>query len=79
MYVSLVGKIPGALNFIFGRYVRRKAPKWGSEELIFFFFFFCESKVYNMYKDLKLFNILRAYELKFEPNLGCRAENSSNF
>ena len=30
-------------------------------------------------KELKIFNILRAYELKFEPNLGCRAENSSIF
>ena len=24
-------------------------------------------------KELKIFNILRAYELKFKPNLGCRA------
>ena len=30
-------------------------------------------------KELKIFNILRPYELIFESNLGCRAENSSNF
>ena len=30
-------------------------------------------------KELKIFKILRAYELKFEPYLGCRAENSSIF
>ena len=28
-------------------------------------------------KELKIFNSLRAYKLKFEPDLGCRAENSS--
>ena len=27
-------------------------------------------------KELKIFNILRARELKFGPNLGCRTENS---
>ena len=30
-------------------------------------------------KELTIFNILRAYELKFGPNLGCRTENSLNF
>ena len=61
---------PRGLNCIFGRYVRHEAPKWGSKELIFF------AKVRS--KELKIFNIsLRAYELKFEPNLGCRAENSN--
>ena len=59
----------GGLNFIFGRYVQREAPKW-SKELIF-----CKSKA----KEVKIFNILRGYKLKFEPNLGCRAENSSDF
>ena len=34
----------GALNFIFGRYVRHEAPKWGSKELRLIF---CESKVYG--------------------------------
>ena len=62
----------GALNFVFGRDVRRGALKWGSKELIFFF------KVRS--KELKIFNIyMRAYELKFGPNLGCRTENSWNF
>ena len=28
-------------------------------------------------KELKMFNILRAYELKFEPNIGCRTKTSS--
>ena len=45
----------------------------GSKELIFFFFAIVRSK------ELKIFDILRAYKLKFKPNLGCRAENSSNF
>ena len=56
-----------ALNFGLGRYVRRGAPKWGS--------YFVKIRS----KELKIFNILRAYELKFEQNLGCRAENSVNF
>ena len=30
-------------------------------------------------KELKISNILWAYELKFRPNLGCRTENSLNF
>ena len=28
---------------------------------------------------MKIFNILRAYELIFGPNLGCRTENPLNF
>ena len=52
-------------------YLFHEAPKWGSKELIFF--------VIVRSKELKIFDILRAYELKFKPNLGCRAENSSNF
>ena len=30
-------------------------------------------------KELKIFNIMGAYELKFGPNLGCRTESSFNF
>ena len=48
----------GALNFILGRHIWCKAAKWGSKELIF----------YERSKELTIFNILRAYELKFEPN-----------
>ena len=44
--------------------------KCGSKELIF-----CEVRS----KELKIFNIWKVYELIFEPNLGCRAESSSNF
>ena len=61
----------GALNFCFGRDVRGRALKWRSKELIFFV------KVKS--NELKIFNILRAYKLKFGPNLGCRTENSINF
>ena len=59
----------GALNFILGRYVQHKAPKWGLKSWSF-------AKVRS---KLKIFKIRRAYELKFEPNLGCTAGNSSNF
>ena len=36
-----------------------------------FFFFFAKVRS----KELKIFNILRAYKLKFGPNLGCRTKN----
>ena len=60
----------GALKFFRGRDVRHGAPKWRSKGHFF-------SPI--RFKDLKIFNILRAYKLKFEQNLGCRTENSFNF
>ena len=60
------------LNFGLGRDDRCGVLKWVFKELIFF------AKV-RASKRTESFNILRAYELKFEPNLGCRPENFSNF
>ena len=51
-------------------YVWHEAPKWGLKNWFF-------AKVRS--EELKFFNILKAYELKFEPNLDCRVETSSNF
>ena len=48
-------------------------PKWGCKELFLFVFVFVLAKVRS--KELKIFIILRAYELKFGPSLGCRIEN----
>ena len=66
--MSLIGMATagGGLNFGLGRYVRQGAPKWGSKELIVF------EKIRS--KELKIFNIIG--HMNFEPNLGCRAENS---
>ena len=50
-----------------------EALKWGSKKLIFW------RKQGDRSKELKSFYILRAYELKFGPNLGCRNAHSSNF
>ena len=43
----------------------------GLKNLFFFFFFLAKVRS----KEVKGFNILRAYELKFGPNLGCTTEN----
>ena len=51
-----------------------KRQNEGLKNWLFFLFFFAKVRS----KELKIFNILRAYALKFEPNLDCRAENVSN-
>ena len=59
-----------ALNLGLGRDVQRRVPQRGSKELLF-------AKVRS--KELKIFNILWAYELKFWLNLGWTTETSSKF
>ena len=70
----------GAPNsvFIWGVYVYvwHGVPKWGSREL----FFFCFCKRIRS-KELKISALIfkRLMNLKFEPDLGCRAEHSLYF
>ena len=52
----------GALNLRLGWDVWHGAPNW-------------RAKLVRS-QEQKIINILRAYELKFGPNLGCRTENS---
>ena len=74
MYVS---NILGALNFFFFcSLVGMSGVEYRNGGLKnFFFFFACGSRS----KELKNFNVLRAYELKFGPNLDNRTENFYKF
>ena len=72
----------GSLNFDLG-ISGREHRNGGLKNCVFCFcFLFCFGLVlYAKVRstELKIFNILRAYELKFEPNLGHRAKSSFNF
>ena len=67
----------GVLNFFGGRDIWCGATNGGLKNCFFFFFLFFVVKVRS--KELKIFNILRANELKLGPSSGCRTENSFNF
>ena len=60
----------GALNFCSGGDVWCRPPNGGLKNWF-------SAKVRS--KERNIFNILRAYELKFGPNLGCKTENPLNF
>ena len=70
------GGVKGALNFLFGGGVRHRGmPKWWLKKVLVVFlllllllFFFFLAKVRS--KGVKLLNILKACELKVEPNVG---------
>ena len=62
----------GGTQLWFGYVCPVLLPKWGSNEPTFFLV-----KVRSM--ELQNFHVLRTYELKFEPNFGCRADNNSKF
>ena len=67
MFAALVALVLGHSTFVWIGITGTERQNGGQKN-----YFFCESKV----KELKFFNILRAYELKLWPNLGCRTENS---
>ena len=72
-------KTPGGtqLGFLGGYvYVWHGVPKWGSKEL--FFFFFCK-RIRSTELKISALIFKGLMNLKFEPDLGCRAEHSLYF